>query len=147
MRRLIMVCSLLVLVACAQQPPPAPVAAAPPPPPPPPPPPTMFTVYFNDNSSQLDPGAREILRFAANAYKSGAPGGVQVTGYADPAGPAGYNQRLSMRRARAVAAELARDGVPQNAMAVSGAGETTAGGTPDRDRRVEIVFGGPPPSS
>ena len=146
MKRLIMVCSLLAVAACAQQPPPAPVAANPPPPPPPPPP-TTFTVYFNDNSSQLDPSAREILRFAANAYKSGAPGGVQVTGFADPAGSVGYNQRLSLRRARAVAAELGKDGVPQNAMAVSGAGETTAGSTPDRDRRVEVMFGGPTPSS
>src|SRR5690348_1489624 len=144
MKRLMMVCSLIAVAACAQQPPPV---AANPPPPPPPPPPTTFTVYFNDNSSQLDPSSREILRFAANAYKSGAPGGVQVTGYADPAGSAGYNQRLSLRRARVVASELAKDGVPQNAMAVSGAGETTAGSTPDRDRRVEVVFGGPPPSS
>ena len=137
---------MLAIAACAQQPPPPPVAANPPPPPPPPPP-TTFTVYFNDNSSQLDPGGREILRFAANAYQTGAPGGVQVTGYADPAGSAGYNQRLSLRRARAVASELAKDGVPRNAIAVSGAGETSGGPTPGRDRRVEVVFGGPPPSS
>jgi OmpA-OmpF porin, OOP family len=147
MKRLMMVCSVLAVAACAQQPSPPPVAAAPPPPPPPPPPPTTFTVYFNDNSSQLDPGAREILRFAANAYKSGAPGGVQVTGYADPAGSPGYNQRLSLQRARAVAGELTKDGVPRDALAVSGAGETTTGSTPDRDRRVEVVFGGGPPSS
>jgi outer membrane protein OmpA-like peptidoglycan-associated protein len=113
----------------------------------PPPPPTTFTVYFDDNSSRLDPGGREILRFAANAYKSGSPGSLQVTGYADPAGSAGYNQRLSLRRANVVAVELARDGAPRNAMVVSGAGETSGGATPGQDRRVVILLGGPPPSS
>jgi outer membrane protein OmpA-like peptidoglycan-associated protein len=113
----------------------------------PPPPPTTFTVYFDDNSSRLDPGGREILRFAANAYKAGSPGAVQVTGYADPAGSAGYNQRLSLRRANAVASELAKDGVPRNAMVLSGAGETSTGATPGQDRRVVVILGGPPPSS
>jgi OmpA-OmpF porin, OOP family len=147
MRRIVLVCSLLAIAACAQQPPPPPVAASPPPPAPAPPPPTSFSVYFDDNSWRLDPGGREILRFAANAYKAGSPGAVQVTGYADPAGPAGYNQRLSLRRARVVAAELAKDGVPRNAIVVSGAGETSSGATPGQDRRVEILLGGPPPSS
>ena len=148
MKRIVLVCSMLAIAACAQQPPP-PVAANPPPPPAPapPPPPTSFTVYFDDNSWRLDPGGREILRFAAHAYKAGGPGGIQVTGYADPAGPAGYNQRLSLRRARMVAAELARDGVPRNAIVVSGAGETSSGATPGQDRRVEVMLGGPPPSS
>jgi OOP family OmpA-OmpF porin len=95
----------------------------------------------------LDPGAREILRFAANSYKSGAPAGVQVTGYADPAGSVGYNQRLSLRRANAVASELAQDGVPRNAMVLNGAGETSTGATPGQDRRVLVILGGPPPSS
>jgi OmpA-OmpF porin, OOP family len=148
MKRVLLLCSLLIVAACAQQPPPPPVAASPPPPPPaPPPPPTTFSVYFDDNSSRLDPGGREILRFAANAYKAGAPGAIQVTGYADPAGSVGYNQRLSMRRANVVRAELVRDGVPRNLIVVSGAGETTTGPTPGQDRRVEIVLGGPPPSS
>ena len=148
MKRIVLVCSMLAIAACAQQPPP-PVAANPPPPPAPapPPPPTSFTVYFDDNSWRLDPGGREILRFAANAYKAGSPGGIQVTGYADPAGSAGYNQRLSLRRARMVAAELARDGIPRNAIVVSGAGETSSGATPGQDRRVEVMLGGPPPSS
>lgn len=142
MKRFLLLCSLLAIAACAQQPPPPPVAANPPPPPPaPPPPPTTFTVYFDDNSSRLDPGAREILRFAANAYKSRSPGTIQVTGYADPAGSRGYNQRLSVRRAKVVAAELAQDGVPPSAIMVSGAGETTSGPTPGQERRVEIVLG------
>jgi OmpA-OmpF porin, OOP family len=136
-------CSVLAIAACAQQPPPPPVATNPPPPPPP----TTFHVYFDYNSTQRDPGAREILRFAGSAYKAGTPTAVQVTGFADPSGSAGYNQRLSLRRANAVATELAQDGVPQRALMVSGDGETTSGSTPGADRRVEIVLGAPPPAS
>jgi OOP family OmpA-OmpF porin len=146
MKRFFVVCSVLAIVACAQQPPPPPVAANPPPPPPPPP--ATFHVYFDYNSTQMDPGAREILRFAASAYKAGTPTAVQVTGFADPSGSAGYNQRLSLRRANAVATELAQDGVPQSALMVSGDGETTSGSTPGADRRVEVVVGAPaPPAS
>lgn len=145
MKRFFLVCSLVAIAACAQQPPP-PVATNPPPPPPPPPP-TTYTVYFDYNSSRLDPAGSEILRFAADAYKAGTPGTVQVTGYADPAGSAGYNQRLSLRRANAVAGALAQDGVPQSALVVSGNGETSSGPTPGQDRRVDVTLGGPPPAS
>ena len=147
MKRFLLVCSLVAIAACAQQPPPAPVAANPPPPPPPPPPPTTYTVYFDYNSSRLGPAGREVVKLAADAYKTGTPSSVQVTGYTDPSGSAGYNQRLSLRRANAVAAELQSDGVPQNALVVSGQGESSNEPTPGQDRRVDVTVGGPPPAS
>ena len=70
---------------------------------------------------------------------------VQVTGYADTSGSAGYNQRLSERRAQQVAHALAQLGVPGNAMAIAGHGENDlAVPTPDgvrepRNRRVAVV--------
>jgi OmpA-OmpF porin, OOP family len=146
MKRFFLVCSLVAIAACAQQPPP-PVAANPPPPPPPPPPPITYTVYFDYNSSQLGPVGREVVRFAADAYKARQPSPVQVTGYTDPSGSAGYNQRLSLRRANAVAAELQSDGVPQSALGVSGQGESSNEPTPGQDRRVDVTVGGPPPAS
>jgi OOP family OmpA-OmpF porin len=142
MRRFFLVCLLLAVAACAQQAPP-PVAANPPPPPPPPPP-TTLTVYFDYNSSQLGPAGREVVRFAADARP---PSTVQVTGYTDPSGSAGYNQRLSLRRANAVAAELQSDGVPQSALMVSGNGESSNEPTPGQDRRVDVTVGGSPPTS
>jgi outer membrane protein OmpA-like peptidoglycan-associated protein len=145
MKRLILVCALLAIAACAQQPPPPPPVAVNPPPPPPPP--TTYTVYFDYNSSRLDPTGREALRFAADAYRAGTPGAVQVTGYSDPSGSAGYNQRLSLRRANEVAGVLVQDGVPQSALTVSGNGETSNAPTPGRDRRVEVVLGGSAPVS
>src|SRR6266436_4909805 len=136
MGRFFLVCSLLAIAACAQQPPP-----------PPPPPPTTYTVYFDYNGYRLDPAGKEILRFAADTYKAGPPGTVLVTGYADPAGSAGYNQRLSLRRANTVAGVLVQDGVPQTALVVSGNGETSSGPTPGQDRRVDVVLGAPGPTS
>jgi len=147
MRRLVLASVLLAVAACAQQPPP-PVAAAPPPPPPPPPP-TTYTVYFDYNSSLLGPAGREVVRFAADAYRAGNPASVQVTGFADPSGSAGYNKRLSLKRASIVASTLVEDGVPRSSLVVSGDGETTSGGSPGQDRRVDVILGGPPaaPSS
>ena len=146
MKRFFLVCSLVAIAACAQQPPLPPVAANPPPPPPPPPPMT-YTVYFDYNSSQLGPAGREVVKLAADASKSGTPSSVQVVGYTDPSGSAGYNQRLSLRRANAVATELQSDGVPQSALVVSGQGESSNEPTPGQDRRVDVTVGGPPPAS
>ncbi|MBV9375288.1 MAG: OmpA family protein [Alphaproteobacteria bacterium] len=106
-------------------------------------------MYFDYNSSLLGPAGREVVRLAADAYKAGTPSNVQVTGFADPSGSAGYNQKLSLKRASVVAATLVQDGVPRSSLSVSGDGETTSGGSPGQDRRVDIVLGGPPsaPSS
>lgn len=145
MKRVLVICALLAAAACAQQPPPPPVATNPPPAPPPPPP--VYTVYFDYNSSRLSPSAVEIVGLAANAYKAGAPSSVQVAGYASPPGTAGYNQRLSLRRANAVAAQLQQGGVPQSALMVSGQGETGNAPTPGQDQRVDITLGGPPPAA
>jgi OOP family OmpA-OmpF porin len=101
----------------------------------------------------LGPGASEVIQSAADAYRAGAPVAVQVTGYTDTSGSYSYNERLSVRRARAVAATFAQDGVPPGAMVVTGRGENDLRvSTPDgvrepQNRRVEIVEGGPPPMS
>jgi outer membrane protein OmpA-like peptidoglycan-associated protein len=148
MKRFLVVCALLLVAACAQQqPPPPPPVATNPPPPPPPPAPTTFTVYFDYNTYRLTPAGSEIIKLAADAYKAGNPGSVQVTGYTDPSGPKAYNQRLSLHRANAVAAVLEKDGVPKSAVVVSGEGESNSPPNPGEDRRVDIVLGGPPPAT
>jgi len=149
MRRFLVVGALLAIAACAQQPPPPPAVAANPPPPAPPPPPPVYTVYFDYNSSLLTPSGREIIKLAADSYKSGNPASVQVTGYASPPGTARYNQRLSLKRASVVAATLVEDGVPRSSLTVSGDGEISSGGGRGQDQRVDVMVGGPPaaPSS
>src|SRR5579863_1627987 len=123
-------------------PPPMPVAA---PAPPPAPAPHVFIVFFDWDKDTITPQGMQIVQQAADAYKSGAPVQIQVTGYTDRSGSAAYNQRLSERRANNVAKALISLGVPQNQMAVSGHGEndnrvpTAAGVREPQNRRVEIT--------
>jgi OOP family OmpA-OmpF porin len=148
MKRLLLFCLMLTVAACASPPPPPP-----PPPPAPPSPPPPYLVFFDWNSAVVGPSGREVIALAAQAFKAGAPVTVQVTGFTDTSGSADYNQRLSERRANAVAAVLVQDGVPQTNLVVTGRGEndlrvpTPDGVREPQNRRVEIVEGGPPPTS
>jgi outer membrane protein OmpA-like peptidoglycan-associated protein len=127
-------------------PPPPPPMAAPLPPAPPPAVRRVFLVFFDWDKSTITPDGMAVVRQAADAFRAGAPVQIQVTGYTDASGSAGYNQRLSERRANAVAVALERFGVPRNQMAVSGRGKNdqrvpTADGVREpQNRRVEIVF-------
>jgi outer membrane protein OmpA-like peptidoglycan-associated protein len=122
-------------------PPPAPAAM----PAPPPAAPKVFIVFFDWDRDTITNEGRQIIAQAADAYRSGAPVQIQVTGYTDRSGSAGYNQRLSERRANNVAKALAALGVPPAQMVVSGRGENdnrvpTANGVREpQNRRVEIV--------
>ena len=122
-------------------PPPAPAAM----PAPPPAAPRVFIVFFDWDKDTITPEGQAIIQQAADAYKSGAPVQLQVTGYTDRSGSPGYNQRLSERRANNVAKALAALGVPRAQMVVSGRGENdnrvpTADGVREpQNRRVEIV--------
>jgi outer membrane protein OmpA-like peptidoglycan-associated protein len=128
--------------------PPPPPAVAPPLPPAPPPVAArrVFLVFFDWDRDTITPDGMAIIQQAADAYKSGAPVQIQVTGYTDASGSATYNQRLSERRANNVANTMARLGVARTDMAVSGRGKNdlrvpTADGVREpQNRRVEIVF-------
>ena len=139
----------------AKPPPPPPArapAAAPAPPPPPPPAaarpavPREYIVFFDFDKSDLTPQALEIIRAAAANAKAGNVVRLAVTGHADRSGSDRYNQRLSERRARAVTAELGRQGIAQNDIDVAWKGESeplvpTADGVREpQNRRVHIVF-------
>src|SRR6202030_881396 len=126
---------------------------APPPPPPPappapPPPPThqVYLVFFDWDKYNITPEGQQIIQLAANQYRSGGRVTLQVTGYTDTSGSAGYNQRLCERRANAVAAARDRLGVPRSDMVVPARGmndlrvPTPLGVREPQNRRVEIVF-------
>ncbi len=51
---------------------------------------------------------------------------IEVAGHADRPGSAQYNQRLSLRRAETVAAELVRHGISRNEIVVQAFGESRA---------------------
>jgi opacity protein-like surface antigen len=123
---------------------------APPPPlppaPPPPPPPKVYLVFFDWDKYNITPEGQQIIQLAAQQYRAGGSVRLQVTGYTDLSGSAGYNQRLSERRANAVANALAALGVARNDMVVTGRGmndprvPTAPGVREPQNRRVEILF-------
>ena len=71
---------------------------------------------------------------------------IEVNGYTDLSGTTAYNQRLSVRRARRVEAELVRDGVAAGEITIHGFGEsnplvpTAKGVRAPQNRRGEIIL-------
>jgi outer membrane protein OmpA-like peptidoglycan-associated protein len=104
-----------------------------------------FLVFFDFDRADLTERARQIIAEAATAARTGTTR-IEVSGHADRSGTPQYNQRLSERRANAVAAELERRGVARSAMVIQAFGESrplvpTADGVREpQNRRVEIVL-------
>ncbi len=124
-------------------------------PPPPPPaaavapaaqPARSYLVFFDWDRADLTDRARQIISEAAQNSTRVQYTRIEVNGYTDTSGTAAYNQRLSVRRAQNVAAELVKDGVPRQAISIQGFGEThllvpTAKGVREpQNRRVEIII-------
>jgi outer membrane protein OmpA-like peptidoglycan-associated protein len=123
------------------------------PPPPPPPaavpaqaPARSYLVFFDWDKATLTDRARQIIREAADNSTHVQYTRIEVNGYTDTSGTPRYNQGLSVRRARAVQAELVKDGVPANAITIQGFGDThllvpTGPGVREpQNRRVEIII-------
>ena len=89
---------------------------------------------------------RQIIAEAAQNSTRVQTTQIEVQGNADRSGTPAYNQRLSLRRAQTVAAELVRDGVNQSEIAIQAFGDTrplvqTAAGVREpQNRRVEIIL-------
>jgi len=121
---------------------PAPVAA----PAPAPAPARTYLVFFDWDKADLTDRAKQIVAEAAQASTRVQYTRIDVNGYTDRSGSAQYNQKLSVKRAENVAAELVRDGVPKNVIDIQGFGEThplvpTAEGVREpQNRRVEIII-------
>jgi len=124
----------------APAPAPVPMAA------PAPAPARSYLVFFDWDKANLTPRAQQIIQEAAANSTKVSYTQIQVNGYTDTSGTPQYNQGLSIRRAQAVAAELVKDGVPKNAIAIQGFGEThllvpTGPGVREpQNRRVEIII-------
>jgi OmpA-OmpF porin, OOP family len=127
-------------------PPPAPAMTPAPMAAPAPAPARSYLVFFDWDKADLTERARSIVKEAADNSARVSVTRIEVNGYTDTSGRASYNQGLSVRRARAVAAELVRDGVPQNVITIQGFGEThllvaTGPGVREpQNRRVEIII-------
>ncbi len=105
-----------------------------------------YLVFFDFDRADLTDRARQIIGEAATNSRGAGTTRIEVSGHADRSGTPQYNQRLSERRAAAVAAELERRGVARSAMTIQAFGESrplvpTADGVREpQNRRVEIVL-------
>jgi OOP family OmpA-OmpF porin len=105
-----------------------------------------FLVFFDWDKADLTGRSSAIVRDAATYSTHTQYTRIDVDGNTDTSGTPQYNMGLSERRARVVAAELVRDGVPQAAISMHAFGETkllvpTGDGVREpQNRRVEIVF-------
>ncbi|MDB5413498.1 MAG: hypothetical protein JWR10_1833 [Rubritepida sp.] len=105
-----------------------------------------YLVFFDWDRADLTDRARQIIGEAASNARTVSSTRIEVSGHADRTGTAVYNQRLSVRRAEAVAAELVRRGIARNEITVQGFGfdrplvPTAMGVREPQNRRVEIVL-------
>jgi outer membrane protein OmpA-like peptidoglycan-associated protein/outer membrane protein W len=126
--------------APAPAPAPAPMAA------PAPAPAKTYLVFFDWDKASLTPRATQIIAQAASDSKTSNVTTLSVSGYTDTSGTPDYNQGLSERRAKAVAAQLVTDGVSESEIEIHAYGEThllvpTGPGVREpQNRRVEIVL-------
>jgi len=103
-------------------------------------------ILFDTDSAELRGDLRADLTTIAGNLQRYPESIVLVTGHTDSTGTAGYNQRLSERRADAVASVLITAGVPSRRLMARGAGLTQPVATNDtelgraQNRRVEITI-------
>jgi outer membrane protein OmpA-like peptidoglycan-associated protein len=103
-------------------------------------------VLFDVNKAELRPGARRAVQRLADVLEQHPDRKVTVEGFTDSTGSAEYNLELSRRRAEAVREALAREGVPEQNIAVQPHGQdypVADNSTPigrQMNRRVEIII-------
>lgn len=107
----------------------------------------MFIVFFDWDKHNLSSGANDVLDAVAQELKTRQDvKGIVIAGHADTSGPQDYNQKLSMRRAKAVQDGLIARGVPASKIRVEAHGENDLlVKTPDNvrepaNRRAQITL-------
>jgi len=101
-------------------------------------------VNFDFNKADIRPDARPVLDEAIRTLKEAGDVRVSVEGHTDSVGSNSYNEGLSVRRAKSVAAYLARGGISADRLEISGYGETRPVASNDtadgraQNRRVEL---------
>jgi OmpA-OmpF porin, OOP family len=108
--------------------------------------PKDYLVFFDLNKATLTPEAKKIVADAVAYARSAGAKAVKVVGYTDRSGAPPYNLNLSVRRAEAVEAEMAKLGISPANIAVEGKGEAdplvpTADGVREpQNRRAVLSF-------
>lgn len=103
------------------------------------------SVHFDFDSAAIKPISKAVLDARAlPILKQNSGVKVRIEGHTDSSGPAGYNEKLSLRRAIAVRDYLKSQGIAITRMSVVGRGEGSPSDTNDtragraNNRRVEF---------
>jgi len=105
----------------------------------------LRAVNFEFNSDKLTQPSEQTLNEVAAALNGQPTLSVQIGGYTDSVGSAGYNLKLSQKRANAVQAYLVSKGVSSSNLVAKGFGKANPIASNDTDegrtenRRVEFV--------
>ena len=108
-------------------------------------PPAQFILYFKHDTTELTKESLAHLDEVVRTIRERAPADVSVVGHTDTMGTKRYNNRLSLMRARAVAAHLKAKGVDLSSLEITYHGENnllvpTGDEVPEpRNRRVEVT--------
>lgn len=106
---------------------------------------TMGSILFELNESELKSSSKTTVAKIADFLNQYPERDVLVEGFTDSTGSSDYNQTLSDKRAKAVTALLAGNGIDKNRLNAVGYGESYPAATNDtslgrqKNRRVEIV--------
>jgi len=107
---------------------------------------TLGDVLFAFDKANLKSGARRNLEPLVTFLRENPKRDVLIEGHTDSIGPEAYNQRLSQRRAQAVADFLMRKGIDPGRITTRGYGEAYPVASNETDagrqqnRRVEVVI-------
>lgn len=107
--------------------------------------PKRFRLYFKGDSAALKDDSRQAFEDVFNDIARRSAFEVEVTGHTDRVGTTAYNEKLSLRRAKAIRDTLVKRGVKPDLIQTYGRGEwDLLVPTPDnkhepRNRRVEIM--------
>lgn len=109
-------------------------------------PPARFILYFENDSANLTRASRATLREVLEVIRGRAPIDISVVGHTDTVGKKEYNYALSLKRAKAIASILRRNGVDPSILDITSHGKDnplvpTGDQVPEpRNRRVEITI-------
>jgi hypothetical protein len=105
----------------------------------------VFGLRFDAGKATLESGSESLLDDIATALKNFPDWGLRIVGHTDATGDADANEKLSLERAKAVAAALIDRGVASDRLRVAGAGQQMPIASDDTEagrainRRVELV--------
>ena len=103
-------------------------------------------VLFDFEKAELHSGADKIVSRAVDYLRSNPDSEVTIEGHTDHIGPKSYNQKLSEKRANAIANALKENGISADRISTIGYGETKPLASNDTadgrrtNRRVELIL-------